>query len=194
MNWLERARREIQQYTRQPTANSAERIAMAVMAVPLPCRREELQASIGSNGSAAPAGRTLNIEAVREEFGADRQAIRIHEPELTRRLFLDRIEATWTPGEWLAYHDGAQLLTAKYAGTSTLGRVNVWLADGALRAIPPEAVALDWRPDAAEIFEERLAIMLEAGVPEDMAGVRAERCTREYLARLSAGAACATLG
>jgi hypothetical protein len=65
----------------------------------------------------------------------------------------------------------------------------VWLADGALRAIPPEAVALDWSPDAASTFEERLSIMLEAGVPEALARERAERCTREYLDRVAGGAA-----
>jgi len=34
MNWLERARREIQECARRPTANSAERTLTAVMAVP----------------------------------------------------------------------------------------------------------------------------------------------------------------
>jgi hypothetical protein len=120
---------------------------------------------------------------------ADRQAIRTHKPDLLRLLLLDRIEATWKPGEWLAYRDGGVVLTAKYAGISTEGKVNVWLADGAVRAIPADAVALDWCPDAAEIFEERLSIMLAAGVPEEVARPRAEHCTREYLDRLQGGAA-----
>src|ERR1043166_9376608 len=86
----------------------------------------------------------------------DRNEIRSHKPELLRLLLVDRIETIWKPSEWLAYRDSGRLLTAKYAGTSIDGRVNVWLADGAVRAIPAEAVALDWWPDIAEIFEERL--------------------------------------
>lgn len=34
--------------------------------------------------------------------------------------------------------------TRLFTSASTAGPVNVWLADGALRGIPPEAVALDW--------------------------------------------------
>jgi hypothetical protein len=95
---------------------------------------------------------------------ADREAIRAHKTELLRLLLVDRISATWKPGEWLAYRDGGQLITAKYAGTTASGKINVWLADGAVRAIPAEAVALDWCPDAAEILEERLSVMLAAGL------------------------------
>jgi len=50
-------------------------------------------------------------------------------------------------------------------------------------------VALDWCPDAAELFEERLSIMLAAGVPEDVARERAEACTLEYVDRLRDGVA-----
>jgi hypothetical protein len=119
----------------------------------------------------------------------DRQAIRAQKEELLRVLLLDRIATTWKPGEWLAYRDGGQLMTAKYAGTTASGKVNVWLADGAVRAVLAEAVALDWCPDAAEIFEERLSIILGTGVPEEVARVRAEQCTREYLDRLTSGVA-----
>ena len=117
---------------------------------------------------------------------ADRQAIRAHKDELRRLLVLDRIETTWGLGERIAYHDGGQLLTAKYAGVSTEGKVSVWLGDGAVRAIPAEAVALNWAPDATEVFEERLSIMLEAGLPEEVARVRAEQGTCEYFDRVVA--------
>lgn len=98
---------------------------------------------------------------------------------------LNHVEATWKPGEWIAFrdHDG-RLVTARFAGVSTGDKVNVWLADGAVRAIQPDAMALDWRPDYAEIFEERLAIMMEGGVPEDVARERAEHCTREFMKRV----------
>lgn len=115
---------------------------------------------------------------------ADREAIRAHKAELRRLLLCDLIEKTFVSGEWLAYRDNDQLVTARYAGTGTNNRVNVRLHDGANRAVAPEAVALDWRPDAAEMFEERLCIMLEAGLSEDVARPRAEQCTREYLERL----------
>lgn len=140
--------------------------------------------------SIAVVGDRLRIDAPVGVLSADlRTALAAHKADLLRLLLLDRIEATWKPGEWLAYRDGDDLLTAKYAGTSTDGKVNVWLADGAVRAVPADAVALDWCPDAAEIFEERLSIMLAAGVPEDVARPRAEHCTREYLDRLQGGAA-----
>jgi TubC N-terminal docking domain len=139
----------------------------------------------------AAVGDRLHIDAPVGVLSADlRTALAVHKTELLRLLLLDRIESSFQPGEWLAYRDADnQLTSAKYAGTSTSGAVNVWLADGAVRAIEPEAVALDWAPDAAEVFEERLAIMLDAGVPEEKARVRAEQCTREYLARLRGGAA-----
>lgn len=95
----------------------------------------------------------------------------------------NHIANTWKPGERIAYREGGALVTAKYAGVSIRDAVNVWLADGATRAIPAAAVALDWRPPEADVFEERLSVMLNAGVPEDVARNRAAVCTREYLAR-----------
>jgi hypothetical protein len=136
-----------------------------------------------------PDGDALVARPASRLTDADRDAIRAHKPELRRLLLLDRIEATWKPGEWLAYREGGQLVTARYSGTSTAGTVNVWLADGGLRVITAETVALDWTPDAAETFEERLCIMLEAGVPEEVARERAEQCTRDYLNRLAGGRA-----
>ena len=56
MNWLERARREIQECARRPTANSAERTLTAVMAVPHLGESGISRGSIGSNGSAPAAG------------------------------------------------------------------------------------------------------------------------------------------
>ena len=116
------------------------------------------------------------------EIGARKAALLVE-------LALVRIDASWKPGERIAYRDEGRLVTAKFAGVSTCSAVNVWLADGALRAIPPESVALDWHPYVAEEFEERLSIMIAAGVPEDEARVRAEVCTREYLDRFRGGAA-----
>ncbi|MGD0949103.1 MAG: hypothetical protein ABSA52_16960 [Candidatus Binatia bacterium] len=136
-----------------------------------------------------PDGDGLVAKPASKLTDVDREAIRAQKAELVRLLLVDRIAAIWKPGESLAYRDGGQLITAKYAGTTASGRVNVWLADGAVRAVLAEAVALDWWPDAAEIFEERLSIILGAGVPEEVARVRAERCTREYLDRLTGGAA-----
>ena len=52
MNWLERARREIQQSTRHSTADSAERTPTDVTAVSHPAPLEISTASIGSTGSA----------------------------------------------------------------------------------------------------------------------------------------------
>jgi hypothetical protein len=43
MNWLERARCEIQESAQQRTANSAERNLTAVMAVPPPALRQKLE-------------------------------------------------------------------------------------------------------------------------------------------------------
>jgi hypothetical protein len=67
MNWLERARREIQENAQRSTANSAERTPMAVMAVPHPALCEKLNWSTGSNGS-IPLGRSLESEVSREDF------------------------------------------------------------------------------------------------------------------------------
>jgi hypothetical protein len=55
MNWLERARREIEESARRRTANSAERNLTAVMAVPDQGLWEKSAASIGSNGSTSPS-------------------------------------------------------------------------------------------------------------------------------------------
>jgi len=135
--------------------------------------------------SVAVIGDRLRIEAPPGAVTqAMREDLRAHKAHLLQLLRLTRIEAIWKPDEWLAYQEGGRLVTARYAGISTEGRVNVWLADGAVRAVPAEAVALDWCPDAAELFEERLSIMLEAGVPEDVARERAEVCTLEYVDRL----------
>lgn len=73
MNWLERARREIRECARRPTAVTAERTPTAVLAVPPPPLCGESVASIGSNGSTPPA-RMLKTESVREDF-EDRAAI-----------------------------------------------------------------------------------------------------------------------
>lgn len=53
MNWLERARREIQENCPRPTAITAERNLTAVMAVPHSELYKKLTVSIGSNGSTA---------------------------------------------------------------------------------------------------------------------------------------------
>jgi hypothetical protein len=82
MNWLERARREIQESARQPTAVTAGRTLTAVMAVPHPALQEESGASIGSNGSAAP-NRRLETESLQEEF-EERAAIMEFDGGLSR--------------------------------------------------------------------------------------------------------------
>ncbi|HEX7422874.1 MAG TPA: hypothetical protein VF311_03155 [Terriglobales bacterium] len=134
--------------------------------------------------SIAAVGDRLRIEAPAGTVTPEmRAALAAHKSELLRLLIIKRIEATWKLGESLAYRDAGDLLTAKYAGITADGTVSLWLADGAVRAVPAEAVAIDWCPDAAEILEERLSIMLAAGVPEDVARVRAEQCTREYFER-----------
>lgn len=115
--------------------------------------------------------------------------LRAHRDELMRELVLAQVEAGWKPGERIAYRDdGGRLETARYAGTNTNGGVNVWTADGVTRAVPMDAIALDWVPDWAFIYEERLAIMLDAGVSEPTARARAEQCTWEYLQRIGAAA------
>ena len=50
MNWLDRARREIRECARQPTAVTAERTLTAAMAVPYSTICENSGASFGSNG------------------------------------------------------------------------------------------------------------------------------------------------
>ncbi len=82
MNWLDRARREIQESARRPTANSAERTLPAVMAVPPPALREKLEGSIGSNGSTSPS-RLLEPESVREAY-EERAAIMEFDGGLSR--------------------------------------------------------------------------------------------------------------
>lgn len=111
----------------------------------------------------------------------DREYIRAHKHKLLRLLLLEQIGSTWRPGEWIAYRDVAgRLITVKFAGVATDGAINVWLLDGSICAVSVETIALDWLPDAAMVFEERLAIMISAGVPIDIARVRAEACTLEY--------------
>ena len=70
MNWLERARREIQESAVQPTANSAERTLTAVMAVPHPGLWEKSAASIGSNGSTSPSHLLESVWEAYEERAA----------------------------------------------------------------------------------------------------------------------------
>ncbi len=82
MNWLERARREIQESARRRTANSAERNLTAVMAVPAPALREKLEGSIGSNGSTSPP-RLLEPESLLEAY-EERAAIMEFDGGLSR--------------------------------------------------------------------------------------------------------------
>jgi hypothetical protein len=70
MNWLERARREIEESARRRTANSAERNLTAVMAVPPPAFREKLEGSIGSNGSTSPSHLLESVWEAYEERAA----------------------------------------------------------------------------------------------------------------------------
>ena len=67
MNWLDRARREIQESAWHRTGNTAERNLTAVTAVPQRGFCEKSRASIGSNGSTAPI-QVLEIESMQEEF------------------------------------------------------------------------------------------------------------------------------
>ena len=80
MNWLERARREIQKTPCRRTANSAERNLTAVMAVPNPALCEKLEGSIGSNGSTSPS---RLLESVQEAF-EERAAIMEFDGGLSR--------------------------------------------------------------------------------------------------------------
>jgi hypothetical protein len=82
MNWLERARREIEESARRRTANSAERTLTAVTAVPPPGLWEKSRASIGSNGS-APTQRISEKEDVREAY-EERAAIMEFDGGLSR--------------------------------------------------------------------------------------------------------------
>jgi hypothetical protein len=82
MNWLERARREIQGNAQQPTANSAERNLTAVMAVAPPALCEKLRGSIGSNGSTPPS-HLAEPEFVREAY-EERAAIMEFDGGLSR--------------------------------------------------------------------------------------------------------------
>lgn len=65
-DWLQRARHEIAQSADRGTAETAERIPTAVMAVPDPGDAEISQDSIGSNGSAT-AAEFLEIEAATDD-------------------------------------------------------------------------------------------------------------------------------
>jgi hypothetical protein len=82
MNWLKRARREIGGSGRQFTADSAERNAMAAMAVPVGGPQGEQAASIGSNDSALP-GQIRKSEALRDAF-EERAAIMEYDGGMTR--------------------------------------------------------------------------------------------------------------
>ena len=82
MNWLDRARREIQESARRPTVITAERTLTAVMTVPHPALQEESGASIGSNSSAVP-DRILETESMREYF-KERAAIMEFDGGLSR--------------------------------------------------------------------------------------------------------------
>jgi len=82
MNWLERARCEIQECARRLTANSAERTPTAVMAAPYPVSCEKSVASIGSNGSTSPV-RLLETESERYDF-EERAAIMEFDGGLSR--------------------------------------------------------------------------------------------------------------
>lgn len=178
----------------------AHRDAVAERADPMPELPEDTTVAIGFSYGDGEPGTWNTVAVIEAATGVLRepqtQQTTVTQPVPQRAAsaakpvtVLDRIEATWKPGELIAYRDGSQLVTVKYAGVGTDGKVNVWPNKGAVRAIPVEAIALDWKPDAAAVFEERLCIMLEAGVPEDVARTRAEACTREYLARLTRGGA-----
>lgn len=82
MNWLERARREIQTNLRHPTVITAERTPMAVTSVLDPALRENSRASFGSNGSTS-APHISVLEFIREEF-EERAAIMEFDGDLSR--------------------------------------------------------------------------------------------------------------
>src|ERR1700682_6259209 len=82
MNWLERARREIEESARRRTAVTAERNLTAVMAVPPPGLREKLDGSISSNGSTSPS-RLLELESAWEAY-EERAAIMEFDGGLSR--------------------------------------------------------------------------------------------------------------
>lgn len=82
MNWLQRARREIGGSAGEPTADTAEGSPTAATAVPAHELRQELEATIGSNGSAARA-QPAESEALREEF-EERAAIMEFDGGLSR--------------------------------------------------------------------------------------------------------------
>lgn len=81
MNWLERARDEIQKRSKQATAKRAERISTAAMAVPSPAPRGKLERSNGSNGSSSP--HWLEPESLRDVY-EERAAIMEFEGGLSR--------------------------------------------------------------------------------------------------------------
>jgi hypothetical protein len=82
MNWLDRARREIPKSVRRRTANSAERILTAVMAVPRRALWDKSGASIGSNAS-PPTPRNSGKESVWEAY-EERAAIMEFDGGLSR--------------------------------------------------------------------------------------------------------------
>lgn len=67
MNWLDRARREIQERARRSTANTAEGNPVAVTAVPRRGFSEKSKASVGSSGS-APLSPMLGCNDLRAAF------------------------------------------------------------------------------------------------------------------------------
>ena len=90
MNWLDRARREIQESARRSTANTAEGNLMAVTAVARPALQDESRSSIGSNVSTVPT-RILETESVREDF-EERAAIMEFDGGLSRE---EAVHAAW---------------------------------------------------------------------------------------------------
>ena len=82
MNWLERARREIQKSARRPTAITVERTLTAVTAVPRPALYGKVGAPIGNNGS-APTQLATRTGDAREDF-EERAAIMEYDGGLSR--------------------------------------------------------------------------------------------------------------
>lgn len=90
MNWLDRARREIREIPGRPTANTAEGVPTAALAVPDPPGCAEAQATIGSNGSASLEGDAEPV-AVSDAF-EERAAIMEFDGGLSRE---DAEQAAW---------------------------------------------------------------------------------------------------
>jgi hypothetical protein len=90
VNWLERARREIQGASGRPTANTAEGRPAAVLAVPSLALDDGDRESIGSNGSTLPECDT-DTAALSDEF-EERAAIMEFDGNLGRE---DAEHAAW---------------------------------------------------------------------------------------------------